>query len=105
MAVTVWFDQYKIHTSDYLGRDIAGLPNRPALSAQQLKERFDALSKEIIAEKFNAMCDGLNDVSHNNSVEFNNLWFELERRIVASTEDLTPGVSDLDTGVVYLVYE
>lgn len=87
------FDQYKIFGADYVGRDIAGLPNRPAFSAQQLKERFDALSKYVIREKHNQLCDYLNARSHD--------W----RPIEVSTVDLTPGVSALHDGVVYLVYE
>jgi hypothetical protein len=44
----------KILPDHYAGKDIAGLPDRPELSASDMKARFDALSKEVLAPKHNA---------------------------------------------------
>ena len=55
MALT----DFKIVESDYTGRDISGLPNRPALPAPTLKARFDALVKNVVKVKFNGFIDAV----------------------------------------------
>lgn len=47
----------KIQPENYAGKDIASLPDRPELSAAEMKARFDALAKEVIVPKFNAAVD------------------------------------------------
>lgn len=49
----------KINSSDYTGKDISGLSNKPMLPAQTLKARFDALVKNVVAVKFNALIDAV----------------------------------------------
>lgn len=48
---------YKIVPSDYTDKDIASLDDEPELSATELKSRFDALVKEVVATKLNAIID------------------------------------------------
>lgn len=53
---------FKIKETDFSGREITGLPNRPSeagMSATDLKEMFDAGSKKVIVPKLNAMIDYL----------------------------------------------
>lgn len=52
-------DDYKITTSDYTSKDISSLADRPALTASQLKARFDSLVKNVVAVKFNGLIDAL----------------------------------------------
>lgn len=52
----------KITSEDYVSKDIAGLPDRPSeagMSAQALKERFDASTKHIVQPKFNQLIEML----------------------------------------------
>lgn len=59
-------NELKILSSDYLGYQIGELSDKPALdglSAQQLKDRFDALTKEVIVPGFNALVDALLDTA------------------------------------------
>ena len=49
----------KITNSDLKSRGCTTLPNQPAISAQALKEEFDAPAKEIVAPKFNNLIDEL----------------------------------------------
>lgn len=53
---------FKIKETDFSGKEITGLPNRPSeagMSATDLKEMFDAGSKKVIVPKLNAMIDYL----------------------------------------------
>ena len=52
----------KIYTSDYSGRDVSGLPDSVVGQADWLKERFDALTKELVVPRFNAVIDELSSV-------------------------------------------
>ena len=52
-------DDYKIAESDYSGRDVSGLADRPALSAAALKARFDSLVKNVVAVKYNGLIEAL----------------------------------------------
>lgn len=47
----------KITAADYTGKDISGLADRPALTAAQLKARFDALVKDLLAGRINGVID------------------------------------------------
>lgn len=50
----------KIEATDYVGKDISGLPDKPSvagMSAEALKNRFDALTKEVVTDKFNGFID------------------------------------------------
>lgn len=49
----------KITQADLKSRGCTTLPNQPAISAQALKEEFDAPAKEIVAPKFNNLIDEL----------------------------------------------
>lgn len=49
----------KITNADLKSRGATTLPNQPAISAQALKEEFDAPAKEIVAPKFNNLIDEL----------------------------------------------
>ena len=52
----------KIHTSEYTGKDISGLPNKPSeagYSASELKAMFDSLVKNLTAVRFNQLIDVL----------------------------------------------
>lgn len=53
---------FKIKETDFSGKEITGLPNRPSeagMSATDLKEMFDAGSKKVIVPKLNALIDYL----------------------------------------------
>ncbi|MBR6772340.1 MAG: hypothetical protein IKM29_02990 [Clostridia bacterium] len=50
--------------TDYVGRDIEGLEDRPLLSAKQLKARFDCLVKDLVVPKHNALIDELGSPAH-----------------------------------------
>ena len=52
-------DENALHGGDYTGLDVASLDDQPALSANELKDRFDALVKRLIAPRFNALLDAL----------------------------------------------
>ena len=47
----------KITAADSTGKDISGLADRPALTAAQLKARFDALVKDLLAGRINGVID------------------------------------------------
>lgn len=52
----------RIETSDYTGKDIAGLldaPSEAGMTATQLKARFDSLIKDLIALRINEIVDKL----------------------------------------------
>lgn len=49
----------KISDVDLKSRGATTLPNQPTISAQELKEEFDAPAKEIVAPKFNNLIDEL----------------------------------------------
>lgn len=53
----------KITAEDLKSRGATTLPNQPAISAQELKEEFDAPAKEIVAPKVNNLIDELEDVT------------------------------------------
>lgn len=50
--------------TDYAGRDIEGLEDKPLLSPQQLKARFDSLVKDLVVPKYNALIDELGSPAH-----------------------------------------
>ena len=53
---------FKIKETDFSGKEITGLPNRPSeagISATDLKEMFDAGSKKVIVPKLNSLIDYL----------------------------------------------
>ncbi|MBQ1222972.1 MAG: hypothetical protein IIX84_01670 [Oscillospiraceae bacterium] len=50
--------------TDYVGRDIEGLEDRPLLSPKQLKARFDSLVKDLVVPKFNGLIDELGTPAH-----------------------------------------
>ena len=55
-------DDYKVKSEDFNNKDIMGLPDRPSeagFSAEQLKARFDAGAKNVLAPKLNALIDAL----------------------------------------------
>lgn len=52
-------DENALHGGDYAGLDIGSLEDQPTLSAIELKDRFDALVKRLIAPRFNALLDAL----------------------------------------------
>ena len=49
----------KITNADLKSRGCTTLPNQPAISAQALKEEFDAPAKEVVAPKVNNLIDEL----------------------------------------------
>lgn len=49
----------KITSSELSSRGATTLPDQPTISAQALKEEFDAPAKEIVAPKFNTLIDDL----------------------------------------------
>ncbi|NLT57632.1 MAG: hypothetical protein GXX99_01560 [Clostridiales bacterium] len=52
-------ESYKITAGDYSGRDVTGLPDQVTGQADWLKRRFDALTKEVVVPRFNAVIDTL----------------------------------------------
>lgn len=55
-------NEHKVQEADFSAKDIATLNDRPnadGMSAQALKERFDAGAKKVIAPKLNALIDEL----------------------------------------------
>ena len=53
---------YKVKSEDFNNKDIMGLPDRPSeagFSAEQLKARFDAGAKRVVAPNLNALIDAL----------------------------------------------
>ncbi|MBR4972599.1 MAG: hypothetical protein IKY59_06490 [Oscillospiraceae bacterium] len=52
-------DPNMTYGGDYEGKDIISLPDEPDLTAEQLKQRFDALSKLLVVPKFNALIDAI----------------------------------------------
>ena len=53
----------KITQADLKSRGCTTLPNQPAISAQALKEEFDAPAKEVVAPKVNNLIDELEATS------------------------------------------
>jgi hypothetical protein len=56
----------RIETTDYTGKDIAGLPNAPSeagMGATALKARFDALVKDLLVLRINEIVDALNSTT------------------------------------------
>lgn len=53
----------KIESSDLIGKLIAELADVPELTADELKQRFDAASKDVIIPKFNKLIEALIAVS------------------------------------------
>lgn len=53
----------KIENADLIGKMIAELADVPELTADELKKRFDAASKDVIIPKFNKLIDALAAVS------------------------------------------
>ena len=51
--------EQKIYTSDYSDKDVSGLPDSVVGQADWLKARFDALTKEVVVPRFNAVIDEL----------------------------------------------
>ena len=49
----------KVKTADYAGHDVSSLPDRPALSAAELKARFDSPAKVVLGGKYNQLIDAL----------------------------------------------
>lgn len=49
----------KINQTDYEGLDIAGLPDQVSGQAASLKQRFDALVKDLVVPRFNLLIDEL----------------------------------------------
>ena len=49
----------KITSADLNSRGATTLPNQPMISAQALKQEFDAPAKEVVAPKFNKLIDDL----------------------------------------------
>ena len=58
----------KIYTSDYSGKDVAGLPDSVVGQADWLKGRFDALTKELVVPRFNAVIDELSGEEGGDSI-------------------------------------
>lgn len=57
-------NEHKIVESDFVNRDIIGLPSNPSeagIGAVALQNRFDASVKQIVTPKFNALIDELRD--------------------------------------------
>ena len=53
------FEEMKIEDSDLVGKQISELADVPELSADDLKKRFDSISKDVIIPKFNLLLLGL----------------------------------------------
>jgi hypothetical protein len=49
----------KITEEDLLNKGVFGLPDTPGLTTQQMQEKFDELSKDVIIPKFNSLIDEL----------------------------------------------
>lgn len=49
----------KITASDYTGKDVSSLPDSVSGQASTVKARFDALVKELVATRFNALIDAI----------------------------------------------
>jgi hypothetical protein len=63
----------RIETSDYTGKDIAGLVNAPSeagMSATTLKARFDSLVKDLVVARLNDVIDALNSTTVGDSGAF-----------------------------------
>lgn len=54
-------DNLKITDADYYGKDIAGLPDTIAGEAANVKARFDALVKDVVAPRFNDLIDDIKE--------------------------------------------
>jgi hypothetical protein len=52
-------DENNLYGGDYTGLDVASLEDQPSLSANELKDRFDALVKRLVVPRFNALLDAL----------------------------------------------
>lgn len=54
------FDQYKVNNADFDGKNIQSLTDNKVIGrAEELKRLFDAPAQEVLAEKFNALLDGM----------------------------------------------
>ena len=51
-------------SADYMGRDISSLEDRPNISSEQLKARFDSLVKDVVVPKYNALIDEMGEPAH-----------------------------------------
>lgn len=49
----------KITAADYDGKDIAGLPDSISGDAENVKARFDALTKDVVVPRLNEVIDYL----------------------------------------------
>lgn len=49
----------KITAADYDGKDVAGLPDSISGDADNVKARFDALVKDVVVPRLNALVDYL----------------------------------------------
>lgn len=49
----------KITAADYTGKDVSSLPDSVSGQASTVKARFDALVKELVATRFNALIDAI----------------------------------------------
>lgn len=54
-------DNLKITEADYDGKDIAGLPDTIAGEAANVKARFDALVKDVVAPRFNDLIENIKE--------------------------------------------
>lgn len=61
----------KIENADLIGKMIAELADVPELTADELKKRFDAASKDVIIPKFNKLIDALAAVSAASNIGMN----------------------------------
>jgi len=112
----------KITPEDLRSRGCTTLPDRPTISAQALKEEFDAPAKEIVAPKFNKLIDDLGESAAASDIgavpptglSGNNVQAVLNSLATASdptsywtasTTDITAGTTALATNHLYFVYE
>lgn len=58
----------KITVEDMQGKGVAGLPDTPSLSATEMQNKFEEISKQVIVPKFNALADKLNEKNIENAV-------------------------------------
>lgn len=61
----------KIENADLIGKMIAELADVPELTADELKKRFDAASKDVIIPKFNKLIDALAALSAASNIGMN----------------------------------
>jgi len=103
----------KITEAELKSRGCTTLPNQPAISAEELKQEFDAPAKEIVAPKFNNLIDELeastaaaslgaikDGVSTNVQAllnEIKNEVGEIEEKIPEDAEDIQDAVNKRHT--------